>query len=294
MSTSKTGYFTRTGHFPIGFRRMGGPWNQDTAGLLAWMKKEHVGVLDLTTQPESEIALLKKEGIALGTIDLHQWADYPKMLAKDKAVRAEAVQKAALRIRACAAAGAKLFFTLMLTMEEGCSDKETFGFMLDSYGALKDVLEETGTKLSIEGWPAYKAHCCNPESYRAFFKEMNSPAYGINYDPSHLIRLGIDHVRFVREFGAQVVHVHGKDTELSPEKLYEVGWENNLARLSGNPWRYTIPGHGVARWPVIFRALEDAGYKGAICLEHEDDVFTGSEGLEQEGLLAGARFLASC
>jgi len=287
-------FHTRTGHFPIGFRRMGNPWHQDLGGLLAWMKREDFGVLDLTTQPETEITLLKNEGVALGTIDLHQWADYPKMLAKDKAVRDEAVAKSAARIRACAGKGARLFFTLMLTAEERCSDHDTFGFMVESYGALKSVLEETGARLSIEGWPAFKAHCCNPESYRAFFKEMNSPAYGINYDPSHLIRLGIDHVRFIREFAAKVVPVHGKDTELMPEKLYEVGCETNLARLSGAPWRYTIPGHGVARWPLIFQVLKEAGYKGAVCIEHEDDVFTGSESVEQEGLVAGARFLASC
>jgi sugar phosphate isomerase/epimerase len=294
MATSNAGYFTRTGHFPIGFRRMGGKWNQDLAGLLAWMKKEGFGVLDLTSQPESEIALLQKEGIALGTIDLHQWGDFPKMLAKDKAARDEAVKKASARIRAGAAAGARLFFTTMITPNEGCRDNETFGFLVESYGALKPVLEETGARISIEGWPENKAHCCNPESYRAFLKEMNSPAYGINYDPSHLIRLGIDHVRFVREFAPHVVHVHGKDTELFPEKLYEVGWETNLARISGQPWRYTIPGHGVARWPVIFQVLKDAGYRGAVCLEHEDDVFTGTTELEQEGLRHGARFLAAC
>ena len=285
---------TRTGQFPIGFRRMGGPWNQDFPGLLAWMRQEKFGVFDLTAQPVSDIALLQEQGIALGTIDLHEWADYPKMLSRDPAVREATVQKASAHIRACCAAGAKLFFTLMLTPEEGCNDQETFGFMVESYGALIPVLRETGARISIEGWPAFRAHCCNPGSYRAFFNAIGSDAFGINYDPSHLIRLGIDPVRFVREFAARVVHVHGKDTELSPEMLYETGWENNLAKMPGSCWRYTIPGHGQARWPLILQVLKDAGYSGAVCIEHEDDVFTGTPELEQEGLLHGARFLASC
>jgi sugar phosphate isomerase/epimerase len=294
MTTSADIFRTRTGRFPIGFRRMGGKWNESTPKLLAWMRKEKFGVLDLTTQPASEIALLGQQGIALGTIDLHEWSDYPRMLARDPAARADAVQKAVARIRSCVAAGARLFFTLMVTPGEGCSDRETFGFMLESYRALIPVLEETGTKISIEGWPENRAHCCNPGSYRAFLDEVGSAAFGINYDPSHLLRLGIDPVRFVREFAPRVVHVHGKDTEISPEALYETGWETSLAKLSRGGWRYTIPGHGEARWSLILQVLKEAGYAGAVCIEHEDDVFTGTPALEQEGLLHAARFLATC
>jgi sugar phosphate isomerase/epimerase len=282
---------TRTGKFPIGFRLMG---NKDVAAVCQWMKGEGFGVLDLTANPPEDIAILKKHGIALGTIDLHEWADFPSMLASDKGRRDAAVAKAMRRIHECAELGAKKFFTVMLTAEEGKPPQETFGYMVESYLRLKDTLEQTKTQISIEGWPAYMAHCCNPESYREFFKEMNSPAFGINYDPSHLIRLGIDHVRFLREFAPQVVHVHGKDTEIMPEKLYELGWETNLARLSGQPWRYTLPGHGEARWPVLFKILEEHKYAGAICIEHEDDVFSGTPELEKEGLIIGARFLATC
>jgi sugar phosphate isomerase/epimerase len=291
---SSAGFHTRTGSFPIGFRRMGGDWSADTEQLAQWMRKEGFGVLDLTAPSETDMATLALQGIAIGSIDLQAWPDYSLMLARDKAARDEAVRKAIARIRACSAAGPRIFFTLMLTPGEDCSAKETFGFMIESYGALIPVLKETGSRIAIEGWPEHQAHCCNPESYRAFLNAIGSPAFGINYDPSHLIRLGIDHVRFLREFAAKVFHVHGKDTEIFPEKLYELGWEQNLAKMDGSTWRYTIPGHGEARWPLIFQILKESGYAGAVCIEHEDAVFSGSEKLEQEGLLHAAGFLATC
>jgi sugar phosphate isomerase/epimerase len=292
--TSSHPFHTRTGNYPIGFRRMGSPWNQDTSGMIAWMAKEGFGVIDLMANAEKEVAQFQKAGIKIGTVDLHEWSDYPLMLSDDKAKREQAVAKAIARIRAYSALGARNYFTLMLTEDDKRSAQETFKRMVEGYGALIPVLEETKSKISIEGWPERQAHCCNPESYRAFFAEVKSPAFGINYDPSHLIRLGIDHVRFLHEFADRVVHVHGKDTEIFTEKLYEMGYEQRLAKLGGNVWRYTIPGHGQARWPAIFQILQKTGYQGAVCIEHEDDVFSGTTELEQQGLIYSAAFLASC
>jgi len=125
---------------------------------------------------------------------------------------------------------------------------------------------------------------------------VESPAIGINFDPSHLIRLGIDPLRFVREFAPRIVHVHAKDTVLDPEGLYQhgnlqpatVGTPN---KWGGHHWRYTIPGHGVAPWPELFAALHDAGYRGGVSVELEDENFNGSAEGEQRGLIASRDFL---
>jgi sugar phosphate isomerase/epimerase len=59
-------------------------------------------------------------------------------------------------------------------------------------------------------------------------------------------------------------------------------------------WRYTIPGHGVARWTEIFRILVSAGYKGVVSIELEDENFNGSAEGERAGILHGRDFLQSC
>ena len=35
-------------------------------------------------------------------------------------------------------------------------------------------------------------------------------------------------------------------------------------------WRYRLPGHGQLNWAEFFTILQDAGYKGALNIEHED------------------------
>jgi sugar phosphate isomerase/epimerase len=153
--------------------------------------------------------------------------------------------------------------------------------------------------LAIEGWPGPGALCCTPEGYRAAFRECPSPAVGINYDPSHLIRMGIDPVRFLQEFPDRVRHVHGKDTELNLDGIYEYGTEQpaTFAEAHGfgaHHWRYTIPGHGCTPWVQVFDILHKSGYQGAVCIELEDENFNGSESGEKQGLLVGGAFLASC
>jgi sugar phosphate isomerase/epimerase len=285
---------TLHGNFPIGVRLMGWPWHQQPEPLAAWLKENGFTVCDVPATGLDAARTMREAGLEIGTADLHEWTHYGWMLSKDPAKRKEAAAIAADRIRAFAAIGVNKFFTLMIAEDPSASPHDTFRWMIDSYAQIGPALEQTGSRLSIEGWPEMGAHCCNPGSYRAFFAELSSPAYGVNYDPSHLIRLGIDHVRFLREFASRVVHTHGKDTEIFTEKLYDIGYEQRMASLDGGVWRYTIPGHGQARWPMIFRLLQESGYRGAVCIEHEDAAFCDTEAQQKQGLLFAGRFLESC
>jgi sugar phosphate isomerase/epimerase len=122
---------------------------------------------------------------------------------------------------------------------------------------------------------------------------------GVNYDPSHLVRMGIDPLRFLNEFVSRVYHVHGKDTELFADNLYEYGHEQppTFAKPMGfgsMTWRYTIPGQGIVSWTRVFGILKDAGYAGCVSIELEDMNFNGTEAGEKLGILLGAQFLSGC
>ena len=111
--------------------------------------------------------------------------------------------------------------------------------------------------------------------------------------------MGIDPLRFLREFMDRVGHVHGKDTELFPERLYDLGHEQppTFAKpfgFGGNDWRYAIPGHGVMNWGEAFRILAEHGYQGCVCIELEDQDFNGAEDTEKLGLQLGGRYLEGC
>ncbi len=287
---------TLTGKLPIGFRRGGYKWHRDLDALLSWALENDLEVIDLGRDGDQTARQALDAGMRIGSVDLPEWQG---MISPDKGRRADALARNAEYVRACAAFGPMNHFVVMVPERADLRPIENWGYLLDSYGQLAPVLEENGARLVIEGWPGPGALCCTPEGYRELFKEISSPVMGINYDPSHLIRQGIDPIRFLREFGERVYHIHGKDTELLPEGLYEYGSERPAILapripFGGFHWRYTIPGHGVMRWKEAFRILEEKGYAGCVSIELEDAAFYGDADLERMGILQGARFLAGC
>lgn len=287
---------TRTGNYPIGLRRGNGAWQENLDELIAWLKQNDLEVIDLRKDAAEIGKKVVDAGLRIGSVDM---ADNRGMLAKDKGRRADAIAANAENIRACAGLGAMNHFLVMMPEDPSLPRSENFGYMVESFGELAPVFEENNAKLVIEGWPGPGALCCTPEGYRSFFREVNSPAMGVNYDPSHLLRMQIDPLRFLREFHDRVFHVHGKDTELLAENLYEYGSEQppTFAKprpYSGMHWRYTIPGHGITRWIDVFQILVEGGYQGAVSIELEDANYHREPELEQLGILQGAKFLAGC
>jgi sugar phosphate isomerase/epimerase len=287
---------TRTGGFPIGFRRGWSDWQKDLAGAINWAKSSDISVMDVGRDGNSVGKQVVDAGIRLGSVDMIEWN---AMISADKAKRADAVAKNADYVQACAAFGAVNHFLVMLPENKDLPRSENFGYLVESFNQLAPTLEKHNARLVVEGWPGPGALCCTPEGYRAFFKECPSPAMGVNYDPSHLMRMGIDPLRFLKEFVGRVYHVHGKDTELFADNLYEYGHEQppTFAKQMGfgsMAWRYTIPGHGGVSWTRVFAILQEAGYAGCVSIELEDMNFNGTEAGEKQGILLGAQFLAGC
>ncbi len=287
---------TRTGNFPIGVRRGWSDWPQHLSTVITWAKASGLEVLDIGRDAATIGRQIIDAGLRIGSVDLLEWE---LMISADKAKRADAVAKNADYIKACAAYGVVNHFLVMLPENKDLPRSENFGYMVDSFNQLAPALEASNALIVIEGWPGPGALCCTPEGYRAFFKECPSPSMGVNYDPSHLIRMGIDPLRFLNEFVGRVYHVHGKDTELFADNRYEFGHEQppTFAKEMGfgsMAWRYTIPGHGIASWTQIFSILKAAHYAGCVSIELEDMNFNGTESSEKQGILLGAQFLSGC
>jgi sugar phosphate isomerase/epimerase len=286
---------SRTGGFAIGFRRGWSDWQKDLGGVISFAKQNELGVIDVGGDADLIGAEIGSAGLRIGSADLrHSTA----IISSDPAKRKEALEVNEDYIAKAVAAGATNFFTVLIPQDPSRPRSETFGHMIEGLNLLGPILEKNGAKLVIEGWPGPGALACTPEGYRATLEQTNSKSIGINYDPSHLIRMGIDPIRFLSEFGERVYHVHGKDTELFPEAVYEFGTEQppTLAKSHGFgsvTWRYTIPGFGVTPWLRVFEILKAKGYQGAVSIELEDENFNGSEEGEKQGILSGAKFLAS-
>ncbi len=286
---------TRTGSFPIGFRRGGSGWQHDLSSLLCWARDHGFSVLDVGADAR-DVLPVTRAGLSVGSVDLHNWSG---LFCPDATRRAAAVKANAQLIAEAGEAGAKNFFLVILPENPDLPRSQNFGFAVESLGALVPVLEKVGGRVVLEGWPGPGVLACTPETVRALFREIPSPALGLNYDPSHLIRMGIDPLRFLKEFVARVGHVHGKDCAVLPNDVYEYGMEQPATwkpspDFGAAAWRYTIPGQGGTNWTEVLRILKANDYAGAVSIELEDRDFNGSDEGEQRGLLMGAQFLCAC
>lgn len=287
---------TKTGAFPVGLRRGWGRWQRDLEGFLAWARSQRFAFVDLGNDADALLAAAAAAGVAVGSVDLPAWKE---LLSADAGRRGEAVARAAAYVRRCAAGGVRRFLVIMLPEDPTLPREENFDHLVESYGALVPVLEEVDAAVAIEGWPGPGALCCTPETLRALFLELPSPALGLNFDPSHLVRQGIDPLRFLGEFADRIRHAHAKDAALPPDDLYEFGLEQPATfaaphRFGGYAWRYTLPGRGATPWREVFQRLERAGYAGGVSIELEDADYGGDDEREQQGLLLARDFLAGC
>jgi sugar phosphate isomerase/epimerase len=290
---------TRTANFPIAFRRLGSDWNKDLPALLAWAKHSGFEAIDLSVASAEETSAVRSAGLRLGTVDLIEMG---KLLVNDPGERRDRIARNVAYVKQLAAAGAKIFFTVLIPDDPTRKRPESYKLAVETFAPLAQAAADAGVMIAIEGWPGpapyFQSLCCTPESCRAFIRDTNPKSVGINYDPSHLVRLGVDPVRFLREFLPHIPHVHAKDTELFPDAIYELGlYQDSIAkpphRYGAHAWRYTIPGHGQAPWHQILTTLRHHGYPGLLSVELEDENFYGTETAEKAGLLHSLTFLQS-
>ena len=289
---------TRTGGYPIGSRAFYPNWSPAIDEVIGWAIVNELECLDVGANAETA-KQVSRAGLRIGSVDLPGWATDRDMITGDEVTRKKALGNCQKLIMECADIGPVNYFVVMLPQQPLLQPKENFGYMLKFLQQIVPTLEECRATFSIEGWPGPGALCCTPESLRALFKAIPSRYLAINYDPSHLIRVGICPYRFLEEFGDKVCHVHGKDTEFMTERLYNLGnyqpaLETEDLHFGGTSWRYTIPGHGCFNWLRGLRILNDKGYHGCISIELEDGNFCISAEGDRTGVLQGANLLKGC
>jgi sugar phosphate isomerase/epimerase len=140
--------------------------------------------------------------------------------------------------------------------------------------------EDHGVKVGIENcpmlvpntWPFGVNMARTPAIWRRMFETIPSPAFGLNYDPSHLVMQLMDPIAPIREFSSRIFHTHAKDMRVDRHRLNDIGsLEPPMLRSTAK-----IPGLGDVPWGLWIGALTDAGYDGPVCVEVEDEAFHDS------------------
>jgi sugar phosphate isomerase/epimerase len=109
----------------------------------------------------------------------------------------------------------------------------------------------------------------------------------LNFDPSHLLWLGIDPVVALSPYVDRVAHAQAKDIQLFPERRDRFGFFGKVFR--NDPWdtgwwRYRLPGLGEVNWTRIIDTLYAGGFDGTVSVEHEDPVWSGDPQQVETGL----------
>lgn len=259
--------------------------------VCAWMAEKGFDTIDVPRIEAEMVRTAEAHGVSIGQVDMV--AD-TELLSNDSAKRKEALRATKDSIQKAVDHGITNMFYVAPAPEDPSQERRTtFDQWKRTMPEIVDFVESRGSTIALEGWPGGSVYHerigATPEMLRAMFEVCPSPAFGINYDPSHLIRLGVDPLRFLREFGHRTHHVHAKDTVFDEEALYLYG---RIKPSFDNPgvfgegyWRYCIPGEGEADWALIVKRLEDFGYDGIISIEHEDSRYYSSWELEAEGFI---------
>jgi len=246
--------------------------------------------------PETRQAI-QAAGLEVGSVDLPGTGD---LLSPEPAKREAGAQSAMEAIRNTAEQGASIMFCVFVPPDGARGRAANFEIWKETFPPVLRCAEEHNVRIAMEGWPGgaphYPALGCTPEMWRAMFRECPSPSFGLNYDPSHLVRIGVDYLRALVEFGDKIFHAHGKDTEINQEALYlhgNLGPTFSRARAFGEDWwRYCIPGDGLVDWAKVVARLSEAGFDGILSVELEDARYHQTWPLESEGLKRSRDYLA--
>lgn len=259
-------------------------WPKSTGQARRYAGTSHIDVASVSEQQAREIsAMLGEKGLSISALGY-----YPNPLHPDAAHREAVIG----HLKDVITAAGKMGVGLVNTFCGGDASKALDDNWQDAMKVWPDVIafaRDKGVKLAFENcpmifsrdeWPGGHNIAYSPLIWRRIFEAWGGDV-GMNFDPSHLVWQMIDQGRFIREFGAHIVHAHAKDLMIDRDGLYERG-----IMSAGIGWQVPrMPGLGEVDWTVFFSGLYRAGYDGPIVIEHEDRRFEGSDEAVKRGFL---------
>jgi len=254
----------------------------------------HIDVVDFGKAQAEEIRAL----FASHSLTLSALAYYENNLHPDPARRAEIAAHVRANVDAAVLLGVECVGTF-IGRHPGLSVKENIAQAERELPALVEYAGERGVKIIIEncvmegwhpdGYPGNLAY--SPELWEWMF----SLGFYLNYDPSHLLWLGIDPVTALRPYLDRIPHAQAKDAQLDPRARDRYGFfGRSVARADGwdsGWWRYRVPGLGDVDWRRLIDTFYEGGFTGVLSVEHEDPVWSGDVRRVTQGLEIAHRTL---
>jgi sugar phosphate isomerase/epimerase len=220
-----------------------------------------------------------------GIVPPHVWGD-----GEPEGVRRRAAEEMQNTARAAAAFGVKQVngFTgsaiwHMLysfppndpaTIEAGYAD------FAARWNPIMDVFDEAGVRFGLEVHPTEIAYDI-VTTEKALAAIGRRPAFGINFDPSHLHHQFVSSALFLETFADRIYHVHVKESARYLDGRTSILGSHLNFGDARRGWDFVSPGHGDIAWEPIFRALNRIGYQGPLSVEWEDSGMDREHGAQE-------------
>ena len=154
------------------------------------------------------------------------------------------------------------------------------------------LCEKLDLRFGPENYPCDVNFATVPAIWEKLMALVPDHRFGLEFDPSHLVRQFVDPYQTAWDFKDRILGVHAKDTEIIEPVLAKVG-------IHGSDWwRYRIPGQGRINWAKFITVLLQVGFRGGMAVEHEDAFWDerAASGAEfpqsrKDGFILASRYL---
>jgi sugar phosphate isomerase/epimerase len=147
----------------------------------------------------------------------------------------------------------------------------------DRFNPVLDVFDEVGVRFALEVHPGEIAY--DFWTTKRTLEALNHrPAFGINYDPSHLYWQMVDSVAFVHEYKDHIYHAHVKESVRNHDGRNGALGSHLFFGDYRRGWDFVSPGRGGVPFERVFRALNAIGYEGPLSIEWEDNGMNRDQG----------------
>jgi sugar phosphate isomerase/epimerase len=213
----------------------------------------------------------------------------PDFTQPDQKRRAEELEKQKKAIDLTVSLGGKFCRTLSGQNRPGLDRAKAVCWCVEMIREAVAYAEDRGIIINIEnhykdGYWEYPEFALNTDIFLEIIGQIDSPFFGVNFDPSNTIVAGEDPLELLEKIKSRVVSMHASDRYLKDGNL------TDLRKLELDPVygyaktiQHGVVGKGLNDYDAIFRILKGAGFDGWISIED------GMNGMDE--LHESAKFL---
>ena len=212
---------------------------------------------------QAAVALARDHNLFVSSI-----AYFGNQLDADRAKRGELRAQTEEFAQAIGETGVPIF-VIFPGRDDNADDDANYDDFAEFANGLIARTTSSGLVFAIENWPGPKDNFIGttPRGWQELFKRIPDRRFGLEFDPSHLIRIGVDPYVALEAVKDRIAILHAKDTAIDAAVQQAIGYHGK------GWWQYKLPGHGLLDWPRFLRQAKSYGFDSTLSIEHEDAAY---------------------